>query len=221
MMLGGIIMAVTVVLPGYAQVFDSSGVALPALTRGLLLVSDFFARYMAVMGLGLSALIIAFVLFLRNKKGRNALAWAQLRFSLFRQGINCKFSQALSLMLGAGQPVSAAMPVCAEVIENVRVKRDMAGISAALASGRSFWASLEDLAYIDPMLAGMARVGEETGRLPQTMEQCQTHLSQVYKQSMGRLSKLVEPLITLVLGILLALVMLAIVLPTFELATVF
>ncbi|MCL2498776.1 MAG: type II secretion system F family protein [Defluviitaleaceae bacterium] len=219
MMLGVIIMAVTVVLPGYSQVFDHSGVALPALTRGLLGISAFMTRHAWWLAFGLGAVILGVIALLRSGKGRNAVAAAQLRFTLFRQGINLRLVQSLNLMLGTGQSVSGAMPVCAEVMGNTLVKRDLLNVHGALAAGRPFWATLTDLPYIDPLLVGLARVGEETGSLSQTMAQCQIHFTQTYQRTLRRLNKLVEPIITLTLGFILALVMLAIVLPTFELAT--
>jgi type II secretory pathway component PulF len=219
MMLGVIVMAVAFVLPGYAQVFEASGVALPALTRGLLHISAFVTGNGAHLAAGLCAAVIAAAIFARTPLGRRALAAGRLRLTLFRQGVNLRLVQALSLLLGAGRPVSEAVPVCAEVVGNERVRQDLAGIHTALSAGRAFWAALGDLPYIDPLLVGMARVGEETGRLPQTMEQCQGYFTNNYRRTINRLNKLVEPVITLTLGLLLALVMLAVVLPTFELAT--
>ncbi|MCL2202955.1 MAG: type II secretion system F family protein [Defluviitaleaceae bacterium] len=220
MMLGVMVMAVVVVLPGYAQVFDHSGVALPALTRWLLGASHFLSAHRLALGICLFAVGVATVIFLRGAKGRGLLSVAQLRLSVFRQRANLRLVQSLSLMLNAGQSVSGAVPVCAEVVDNERVKGDFAGIHTALSAGRSFWAALAEVPYIDPLFVGLARVGEETGRLPQTMAQCQDYFSQAYSRTLRRLNKLVEPVITLVLGLLLAMVMLAIVLPTFEMATV-
>ncbi|MCL2605062.1 MAG: type II secretion system F family protein [Defluviitaleaceae bacterium] len=219
MMLGVIVMAVVAVLPGYSQVFDQSGVTLPALTRGLLSVSAFVSGHIWRLAFGLFALVVGVAAFLRNEKGKDFIASAQLKFALFRQGFNLRLVQALNLILGAGQPVSNAVPVCADAMDNARCKRDLTGVGNALASGRPFWASLADLPYIDPLLVGLARVGEETGSLPQTMAQCQDYFMQAYQRTLRRMNKLIEPVITLVLGLLLALVMLAIVLPTFEMAT--
>jgi type II secretory pathway component PulF len=219
MMLGVIIMAVTVVLPGYAQVFDNSGVRLPALTRGLLYISAFLSAHALTLAVLLCAVAALAVILLRNKKARAFGSAVQLKLPLFRQRLNLRLVQSLTLMLGAGQPVSSAVPLCAEVVDNLRVKRDLTHIHTALAAGQPFWAALANLPYIDPLLVGLARVGEETGRLPQTMQQCQNHFTQGFKKALRRMNKLIEPIISLVLGLLLALVMLAIVLPTFEMAS--
>jgi type IV pilus assembly protein PilC len=62
-------------------------------------------------------------------------------------------------------------------------------------------------------------VGEGTGDLPKTLEKCNIYFEASYRNAVRKLNKLAEPVITLVLGIVLAVVMLAIILPTFELAT--
>jgi type II secretory pathway component PulF len=219
MMLGVIIMAVVAVLPGYAQVFDTSDVALPAVTRGLLRLSAFVAGYGLHVGLGLCAVTAFIIIFMRNEKGKNIISVIKLRFALFRQGENLRLVQALSLMLNAGQSVSHSIPVCAEVTGNVKIKRDLQGVHAGLAAGRSFWVALGDLPYIDPLLVSLARVGEETGCLPKTIGQCQKKFAENYRKTLLKLNKLIEPVITLSLGLVLALVMIAVVLPTFEMAT--
>jgi type IV pilus assembly protein PilC len=220
MMLGVIVMAVVLVLPGYSLVFENSGVALPVLTRGLLGVSAFITSHARPLAAGLCALVTGIFIFARNKKGREYIAAAMLRFALFRQGVNLRLVQALNLMLDAGRSVSEAIPVCAEVSGSARIKRDLSGVGNSLAMGRPFWASMEDLPYVDPLLVSLARVGEESGRLPQTMAKCRDYFEEAYQRTLRRFSKLVEPVITLTLGVILILVMLAIVLPTFELATV-
>ena len=220
MMLAVMVGAVVIVLPGYARIFDSSEVALPLLTRGLLGVSGFVSSHYIAIIIGFLALITTGVLFFRHKTGKEMLARVQLRLALFRLEINLKICQALALLLEAGQTLAAAVPMCSHVIGNVRVRQDVSALSAHLALGKPFWASLEEVPYIDPMLVSLARVGEETGKLPHTMEICRAHLSALYTQNLGRMSKLIEPVIMLVLGIMVLLVMLAIVLPTFEMATV-
>ncbi|MCL2189485.1 MAG: type II secretion system F family protein [Defluviitaleaceae bacterium] len=219
MMLSVIVMAIVFVLPGYAEVFANTGVALPALTRGLLAVSAFLTGNAAWLGLGLLVCIASFIYVARTEQGSLLFSALQLRFGLYRQRVNLRLVQSVALMLDAGQSVSNAIPLCGDVAGNKRVKQDMQYIHAELTAGRAFWTSIANLPYIDPLLIGLARVGEEAGALSQTMAQCSNYFMQNYRHSMKQANKLVEPIITLVLGILLALVMLAIVLPTFEMAT--
>jgi len=220
MMLGVIVLAVTLVIPGYADMFAASGVPLPALTSMLISLSDFFAANWLAVLVGLIATVIAAAFLLRSGKGRALSSRVKLRIPLLRQSANFRLVQAMSLLLSSGISISQAIPLCREVMDNVRVREDLLKLSANVGSGMAFWAALERINYIDPMLVGLARVGEETGSLPQTIEKCHGYFEATYKHNLRRLNKLIEPVITLVLGIILAAVMLAVVLPTFELATV-
>lgn len=220
MMAAVMVVAVAMVLPGYAAVFAASDVALPALTRALLAFSQFIAAHGVWLGVGLVAFTLALLLFLRSERGISFRAWVQLKFPLYRMGVNVQIAQVLSLMLSAGQTLSAALPLCAQITANPRIARDLTKAATAIATGRPLWASLDDIPYLDPLLINLARIGEASGTLTKTLTRAHAHFDVHYNQQLRRLNKLVEPIITLAMGIGLALVMLAIVLPTFELATV-
>jgi len=220
MMLGVIIMAVTFVLPGYSRIFAATDTPLPALTSGLIRVSEFMTANFVLVTVGFFALPVILFFLAQSKRGREVIAAVQLRIPLARLGVNFRLSQALYLLLTAGLPVSQALPLAEDVMDNVRVRRDLSKISAQMEAGKPFWENLREVPYIDPLMIGLARVGEEAGRMTQTMEKCQVYYSQGYKRAIKRINKLVEPIITLVLGVGLGVIMLAVILPTFELATV-
>ena len=220
MMLGVIVLAVTLVLPGYSRIFDATNAPLPALTQGLLRASEFLiANHLLVSAVGLFILCIV-VSFMRTQRGREFTATAQLRLPLVRQGVNFRLTQALYLLLSAGLSVSQAIPLAGDVMDNIRVRRDLSMISTQLGMGKAFWEGLSVIRYVDPLLIGLARVGEETGQMTQTMEKCHSYYAQAYKRDIRRLNKLVEPIITLILGVGLGIIVLAVILPMFELATV-
>jgi type IV pilus assembly protein PilC len=219
MMLGVMIMAITFVLPGYSRIFDASGVALPAFTAGLLSVSDFLSKNaFAVFG-GILFFMVACVLFLRSAKGQNFSAFMKIKIPIIRQNINLNITQAISLLLSSGLSISEALPMSGEIINNPIVKKDLEKVCAKVNSGAALWEALGEISYINPLLTGLVRVGEETGSLPQTLEKCNMYFETSYRHAIRRMNKFIEPAITLVLGILLAAVMLAVILPTFELAT--
>ena len=220
MMLGVIILAITFVLPGYSRIFATSGAPLPALTRGLMNMSEFLlhnAPLVIILTLGIFIIVIIFA---TSKLGRGIIAQLTLQLPITRQGINYKLTQGLHLLLSAGLSISQALPLTEDIMGNIQVKKDIANISAGLKTGKPFWVALSEVKYMDPLLVGLARVGEETGYMSQTIDKCQSYYADNYKQAIKRLNKLVEPVITLVLGIGLGIIMLAVILPTFELATI-
>ena len=219
-MLVVVVLAIVLVLPGYAQIFDASGVALPALTYALLAASDFLTTNALVLLGGLLAVIFLTVGLFRTKKGREISARIKLKIPIVRLNANMNITQPLSLLLLSGESISAAIPMCAEITQNPIVREDLHHLAAQVNSGVTFSETLAEIPYIDPLFTELSRVGEDIGRLPQTIEKCNTYLQDSYRHSLRRINKLIEPAVTLVLGVVLAAIMLAIILPTFELAMV-
>jgi len=219
MMLAVITLAITIVLPGYANIFDASDIALPMVTEILLNVSAFFTRNTFFILCGTIALIAVIITLFKSQMGKKTLAAIQLRVPILRQGINFHLAQSLSLLLNSGVNVSDSIPLCIDLVNNIHIKNELDQLSQNLSKGADFSASLKLVPHIDPLLYDMAHVGEKTGNLPQAMEKCCNYFAINYRHNINRINKLIEPVITLVMGILLALLMLAVVLPTFELAT--
>jgi type IV pilus assembly protein PilC len=183
-------------------------------------ISHFVTAYPYLLFLVIITIFTVFTLLLKSKQGRYLADRLYLGIPLIKQNLNLRFTQAMSILLSSGQTVTTAIPACANVLDNTHAKRDIMQAAAGVNEGRPLWEALTRVRFIDPMLAGMVRVGEETGRLPQVMDKCRHYFTQSHRQSMQKTAKLVEPLITLVLGILLGLVMLAIILPTFALTDI-
>ena len=219
MMLGVAIMAMLVVLPGYARIFDASGIALPAITRGLLRFSTFFSDNILSIGIASTIIFVGATYILRRRSVRYFLSKLCTKIPVFRQGLNFDIAQALSLLLSSGIQITNAVDLCAGLVQNPYAAVKLRGISIDLATGKKFSHALSQIHFIDPLMHELAQVGEETGSLPNTIEKCSTYFSATYTHSIIRLNKLVEPIITLVMGVLLMVIMLAVVLPTFELAT--
>ena len=220
MMLGVIVLAMTLVLPGYARIFAASGVELPVLTRALMNISGFLMHNTILILAGIVLAATAIVYAKQTQCGQDILGNLYLKIPLLRLSVNFHLAQALALILSAGVNVSSATVLCVDVMGNPKVKKDLQRLFVGINIGESFWESLGQMQYIDPLFINLAQVGEESGNLPQAMERCCSYFSESYRHDIRRLNKLIEPIITLVMGLLLAFVMLAVVLPTFELAAV-
>jgi len=213
-----IVLAMVTVLPGFARIFESANVPLPWATSMLISGSVFFTQY--VMSILLGAVLVAVLLYLlsRTKNGRAFTARCSLKIPILRLSTNLNLATALSLLLASGIKLSDAIIQCANLSKNIILHKDMTDMSAQLTAGRPFSDCLADLRYINPLFADMAKVGERTGELHTAIDRCTEYFAAEYKHAIARMNKLIEPIITLTMGILIGLVMLAIVLPTFQLA---
>ncbi|MCL2371801.1 MAG: type II secretion system F family protein [Defluviitaleaceae bacterium] len=218
MMLAVIVLAVTMVLPGYARMFEASGVQLPLITSLLISLSGFFAQNFAMVLLLLATATLLLVLLLR--KNPLTLHSLLLKSTLAKLSVNFHLSQTLTLVLGAGLTVSDALAMCINTIPNKKVQADFCSILTRTTTGHTLWNALSNLPYVDPLLSDMIKIGEETGEIKQTMEKCHAYFAENYSHNLRRISKLIEPTITIFMGFLLVLLILAVVLPTFEMAAI-
>ena len=215
MMFAMIVMAVLFILPNYALMFEVSDVPLPVLTQVLLGISDLLiTRWYAVLPVAGLVIIMPTAL-IRTKTGRDWYEFLLLHTPVYKRAINLHIAQAMELMLHSGQPLTDAVLVVSSIIPNNRVQQDLRKAAAGLQEGAVFWMLIDNISYIDPIAVSMSRVGDEVGNMELVFSYICDYNRHRFKQMMGRLNKLAEPVITLVLGIVLALVMLSIIMPTF------
>ena len=220
MMLGVIILSVTLVLPGYADIFMDTDMPMPLLTSSLIAVSDFVSQNLALIAIGILLLVACVRAFITGKIGSKLLNAIKIKIPLVKKSINLKIAESLSLLLHSGISISDALPICVKLIDNSSIKADFYELESNLRKGKSFWASLNKLPYVDKQFISLVKIGEESGSLAKTVAKCREYLLADYKLGIKQLNKLVEPIVTIALGTVLALIMLAVVLPTFELAGV-
>ena len=219
MMLFMIVASVVFILPQYALVFAASDVQLPFLTRALLGLSDLLiTRWWIVLPIGILVIFLPSAL-IKSTQGRDFLEYCQLHLppvsTVYRQIINLHIIQALSLLLDSHQHLADSVLAVADIIPNRKVSQDLQQVAAGLQEGQSFSRLIDKIPYIDPTIANMAVVGEETGNMAQAFKHASNYSRHKFNQMSMRLNKLVEPVVTLLLGLVLALVMLSIILPTF------
>jgi len=219
MMLGVIILAITTVLPGYAAVFESSGIELPLLTSLLLNFSQFINTHTLWIILGFVIIIVTVFGVLRMHRFQVFIAHKLLMFKSVRLSINFKIVQSLSVLLSAGVSIAHALSLCTLVTDNKYVEEEMHALSSKVNQGVALSEAMSTITFLDPVVKDLAQIGEATGDLTQIMQKCSKYFNEMYMRQIKRLNKLIEPMITIILGVLLTIVVLAVVMPTFELAT--
>lgn len=212
-----VIFLLTYVVPDIIEVFINNGQALPALTQGLLTVSDFLSDWggaLAVLG------VMAFAGFrymLRKESFR--FAWhKQLLLMPFikkmSRGTNTsQFASTLSILTSSGVPLVEAMKISAEVLSNDCLKASLQEASKQVSEGASLHKSLDNTGYFPPMMVHMIASGESSGELDQMLERTATHQESDLAALVETIVGLFEPLMLLLMGGVVLIIVLAIMLP--------
>jgi general secretion pathway protein F len=211
----------TYVVPQVVQVFENLGQELPFLTRALIAVSDATKAYglFVVIAGALGAYL--FSRGMRNEAFRTRVHQVLLRLPLISRlirGLNtARFARTLSILVGSGVPVLDALRIAAQVIPHIPMRQAVLNAAANVREGASINSSLEASGLFPPMTLHLIASGESSGKLQDMLERAAGHQERELQTSISAIMTLFEPVLILVMGVLVLIIVLAILLPIFEL----
>ena len=228
-----VVVAVTVtalmmgfVIPRFETMFHHYGAELPPLTRIVLGCSRALREYGAwvllpAVGCGFAAAAAR----RRDPRFRHLLDALLLRLplagSLARKAVLARVAHTLAAMLEVGVPLLEALPSLAAVAGNSVYHDALLQTATALSGGRSLEASLRATGVFPGTLLQMVQTGEESGKLDEMLRRAGELLETELDGAVATLSALLEPLVIAILGVLIGLIVVAMYLPVFRIASVF
>ncbi len=210
----------TWVVPQMVQVFQGAKQTLPLLTRILLAISDFASHWGIWLLAAASLCAIAFVFALRNEAFRMRVHAWRLKLPLFgrfeRAANTARFSSTLAILVGSGVPLLSSLAAAEGVMSN-RVQRAAANTAAAqVREGMSLSRALAGTRQFPPILIHLTASGESTGRLDRMLERAAQELSRDLSRRIEAFTSLLGPAVVLFMGGVVLFIVLAILLPVFE-----
>lgn len=208
------------VVPRIVNVFENTSAELPGLTRGLIATSDFLRNHWLLLIIAVGAVLWGLWWLLQKEGPRRRYHQFLLRMPIagrLTQGINtARFTRTFSILAGSGVPVLEAMKISAEVIENLPMRdavneatlrvREGAGISRSLAASKLF----------PPMMIHLISSGEAGGRLEEMLARSAAGQEREVDGLIAALLGILQPLLIVVMGAIVMVIVLAILLPIFE-----
>lgn len=208
------------VVPKVTSIFENLGQELPWYTTLLIVVSDTTARWWWAMALAGGGAYYAFRRWQRTPQGR--LAWDSftLRVPIFGRLLLliavARFSRTLSTLLGSGVQLLAAMEIGRNVLENARLQSVIGEAIGSIREGESIAEPLKRSRAFPPMVTHMIAVGERSGQLEEMLE----NVSRAYEADVDTrvmaLTSLLEPLMVVILGGVVAFIAMAILMPLIQ-----
>ncbi len=209
------------VVPQIVTVFEGLDAELPPLTRGLIATSDFIREYWWALIAAVALIVFAV---------RRAMRVESIRFRVHRQmlrlpvigrmvrGTNStNFARTLSILAASGVPVLEALDMAAQVLGNGPMRKAVQDSAISVREGASLSRSLERSGLFPPMLLHLIASGESSGRLGPMLEKAATHQERELNSILGIFLGLFEPFIILFMGVVVLVIVLAILLPVFQL----
>ena len=214
---------VTFIVPKVVNVFEDTGQALPFLTRALIKVSDFLVDYWLFIALFIAGICVVCALIFSQEKPRYWLHRQYLRMPLIkrlvRSGNTARLARTLSIMVGSGVPLLTAMRATEGVVSNDVMRAGLQRAATDVAEGASISRALDRSGHLPPLLIQMVASGESSGRLDHMLEKAAMATESELESRIGMMVGLFEPLMILVMGGVVLTIVLAILLPIFDLNT--
>lgn len=209
------------VVPQVLDVFTRTGQTLPLLTRALLVASDALRALWPALVAAVAAVLGGAVWALRRPGPRarieTALLGAPLVGRLVRLTDAARFLRAYALLAGSGVGAVEALRLAAEGVGCGVLRTALMGAGERVREGRAIHAALAEAAVLPPLALRLVGSGERGGALPQMTERAAGAIEQELRGAVGALLAVLEPALVLVMGGVVLLIVLAVLLPVFEL----
>lgn len=222
--LAAVVLAIflTYIIPAFDRVYRSTGAHLPTLTQGLMTASALFRRNLPLVGLVAVALLVPKVReavwgVVAAPLQRLVLRVPQVQ-ALVRTIALSRFVHALGAMLQSGVPVLPALDVAGDAVGAREFHGIVQTLMQQISAGRRFGDAMRRTGLFPPMIVRMVALGEESGRLDVMLQRAGALMDREFDLRMRRFLTFLEPALTLVLGSVIGVLLLALYLPIFGLA---
>jgi len=211
------------VVPQVVEMFSHIGQQLPALTRGLIVVSDFVAHFGILVAFVILVASITFNVMLRKEGPRRQWHKLLLRLpmaSKLVRGLNtARFARTFSILAASGVPVLDAMRISAQVIINLPMRDAVAEAANRVREGGSISRALDVSGYFPPMTVHLIASGESSGKLEEMLERAADNQEREMETFLSAVVGLFEPVMILAMGVIVLVIVLAIMLPILDMNT--
>lgn len=219
------------IIPKFEEIFTDFGVALPALTRGLINSSRWFAgtnpdQPIAGIWIALPAIplsVVAWKLIRKAGPGKaitdTLLLYSPVFGNLIRKTVIARFTRTLGTLISAGVPILEAVKITKETSGNYVFEKALQKVHDSIREGEGFAAPLRESKTCDGIVVNMIDVGEETGELDAMLLKIADNYDEEVDVAVASLVSLLEPLMVVVLGGIVGVIVVAMFLPLVAMIT--
>ena len=211
------------IIPKFSDVYAQLGANLPLATRKLMEFSAWFSENAGLMIFVF--LVFMFVLWLISKTQRGGFVLDAIKLklpvfgALINQSILNKFCKTFGILLGAGVPVLESTSLLKKVVENKVYEKAIADASDYIRDGYNISTALRRTEVFPSILLQLASTGEDTGELDDLLDRAADYYQKQVNALVDRMTTLIEPLLILVVGAVIALMVVLTYLPVFHLGS--
>ena len=220
-----IFIMMTFVVPKLTDLYKDFGTELPPTTKLLMFVSSFFVHFWWLLIILIWGGIILFRVWKKTPIGARMLdhflyqlpIWGNLK----KQIVLTEFTRTLAILVSAGIPILESLEIIGGAVNSVVYQDDLKEIAKQVEKGFPLGLPISQNPRFPPILGQMITVGEETGKLDETLNKLSNFFEAESEQGIKTLTTAMEPLIMVVLGVGVGFVVISILMPIYNLTSQF
>ena len=220
---GVLVFFIAKIVPTFAEIFRSFGLELPAATKAVIFVSDVLVHNSWVLIAFVAGAVFVLKGYLATEAGQRAkfrFLFGLPFFGEFLKNIETeKFVSTMATMTSSGASILNSLTVVEFIFSrNVRYAKMVKAAKFHVAGGKSISSGLEAAGELPPMVSQMVRMGEESGALVEMFRTLQNFYKQQIDLFIRRFSAVIDPIMVVIIGGMVAFVVIVIFLPIFQLS---
>jgi type II secretory pathway component PulF len=213
------------VIPNLTSVLTESGAELPFATRVVIGASTFLQSYLVLIIIACAGLGVAARYYLKTYNGRRNLDYVKLHMpifgTLFKYIYLMRFTRSLSTLLKGGVTITKSLEVVAEVVSNIIYQEIILATLESINDGNPISTVMENENTIPKMVPQMLSVGERTGKIDVVLDKITDFYGREADKMLANLSTLMEPIIMTIMGIGVGIMVAAVIMPMYNMASQF
>lgn len=210
----------TNVVPTFVGMFQSLNAELPAITKLVLNVSNSITYTWYIYIISGVILWVIFHIFATTEYGRKFLDYAKLKMPvfgrLFQKSSLARMSRTLSTLFASSVPILQALSIVEEVVDNKVIGDTLANARDSLRQGQPLSEPLKGSWVFPPLVTRMISIGEETGALETMLDKIADFYEAEVDNQVDKIKALIEPIMIVILAVLIGTIVLAIMIPMFD-----
>ena len=219
-----VIFMMTFVMPRFSRLLGGLGSRLPLATRLLLTISAWMSGrwfWALLLGVGLAGVLLWKGLGAKGRLMRDSwVLRVPVLGPLVQQSEMARFARSCGLQLTHGIPILQALDVSVQVVNHQMIRSELLRLPEALRQGEALSNALKALSVGTPFLVNTVAVGEETGKVGDALTEVATYYEHETERLLQTMATLLEPMLILIVGLVVGFIVMAVLLPIFEMSSI-
>jgi type II secretory pathway component PulF len=216
---------ITFVIPKLLNLYKEFNVELPFTTQILIMVSSFFVKFWPLLILAIVGGVLAFRKYLSTSVGKYTFDSFLLKLPVINNVIKISAlvnaTRTLAILLGSGISILEALDIVVDATDNAIYQKSFKNVKKKVERGQSLGSAMDEEGIFPPILVQMAQVGEQTGRLDDTLLRL-SHFFEIESElAVKAMTTLIEPAILVILGLGVGFLVMSVITPIYNLTSSF